>query len=177
MKPKFKFLLCTALSTLFILPSLTTSAMFGVDRESARDRTKPLTHPYKTPSSFLYEKSLHKAIVSPGTYENVYLLIRQNPDLINQIDVVGNTPLHIAVGCVRLEIVKLLLDNGADITLKTPAKKTALDTAKSLKENVTEQLAKEHDNPSNKNTLLKKASTLDKIIRLLESHSFEESID
>lgn len=51
----------------------------------------------------------------------------------------GNTPLHIAAECGHVNIVKMMLSRGADISVVNKEKKTCLDVAiESSKEKVAE---------------------------------------
>lgn len=51
---------------------------------------------------------------------------------INMKDNAGNTPLHRAVACHRKDIIQVLLENGADISIKNNRNMTALEWAKYL---------------------------------------------
>lgn len=57
--------------------------------------------------------------INHGNFEDVELLIKKDVD-VNEIDVRGNTALHLAAVRCNPEIVKLLLDNGANVHAKTP---------------------------------------------------------
>ena len=50
-----------------------------------------------------------------GELESVISLIEQNPELVNARDKDGRTPLHWACRGVHLEVVRFLVDKGADV--------------------------------------------------------------
>jgi ankyrin repeat protein len=61
-------------------------------------------------------------------------LLLEKGSLVNQANPNGSTPLHFAAGCGHAEVVKLLLEGGADPQLKDKEKMRPSDLAKSLKE-------------------------------------------
>jgi len=68
---------------------------------------------------------LHLA-AQKGDHETFARLLKLYPQLINSRDLDGKTPLHVAAAADRLEIAKLLLDNGADLNLESSFKSTPL---------------------------------------------------
>lgn len=62
-------------------------------------------------------KTIHE-LVEANNIDAVEALIHFNPDLVKEKNSGGQTPLHIAVWHEHLEIVKLLLKNGAEINAK-----------------------------------------------------------
>jgi len=68
---------------------------------------------------------LHVAV--ENNHENIVKLILENEGNVNSKNEYGDTPLHIAVNkSVDLELIKLLLDNGADLENHNSAEKTPL---------------------------------------------------
>lgn len=62
-------------------------------------------------------QSIHTA-VQQGEIEQVKKLLSVNPQLVNAKDESGRTPLHWAARIQKLEMVKLLLERGADVNAK-----------------------------------------------------------
>jgi uncharacterized protein len=56
-------------------------------------------------------------------------LLAAHPDVVNSRDAQGNTPLLVATYGGRTEAVRLLLDRGADRSLRTGDGQTALEIA------------------------------------------------
>lgn len=70
-----------------------------------------------------------EAIIAASRYGNtaaVQKLIAAQPDLVNSRDRAGSTPLHHAAGFGTLAMVKLLLENGADVNAVNQRKSTPL---------------------------------------------------
>lgn len=76
------------------------------------------------------ENALHLA-VALGLTELIPMLIKKKPSLLNSKDDYENTPLHTAAGNGNLECAKILLDAGADFTLKNVRGWTPLNKASS----------------------------------------------
>ena len=57
--------------------------------------------------------------VKSGDLQSVLLLLKSEID-VNQTDVHGWTALHWAAGAGNVELVSLLLENGADVLATTP---------------------------------------------------------
>ncbi len=57
-------------------------------------------------------------LAQKGDLEGVKNLIAQNPELVNARDKHGRTPLHWACRGVHLEVVKFLVDKGADVNVE-----------------------------------------------------------
>jgi ankyrin repeat protein len=72
-----------------------------------------------------YDRGFNQAIAD-NDIEKIRLLIENKHDL-NQRDILGDTPLNLAVKFDRLEIFKLLLESGATITTWTIADITETD--------------------------------------------------
>jgi uncharacterized protein len=72
-----------------------------------------------------YDRGFNQAIAD-NDLEKVRLLIEDKQD-VNQKDILGDTPLNLAVKFDRLEIFKLLLESGATITTWTIADITETD--------------------------------------------------
>lgn len=53
--------------------------------------------------------------VLEGDTKRVQALLAENPERVRQVDAVGNTPLHIATASNNLEMVRVLVENGAPI--------------------------------------------------------------
>ena len=71
------------------------------------------------------------------------LLIAKSAD-VNAKNVVGETPLHDAVGQGHKEIVELLIANGADVNAKNDDGRTPLDSAIKDKHTETADLLRKH---------------------------------
>lgn len=65
-------------------------------------------------ASSVYAGEIHDAS-SEGNIVKVQALISEKPDLVNSADDKGSTPLHLASSQGHLEVVKFLVDKGADI--------------------------------------------------------------
>ncbi len=61
-----------------------------------------------------FAEEIHE-LAQKGDLEGVKTLIEQNPELVNARDKDGRTPLHWACRGVHLEVVKFLVDKGADV--------------------------------------------------------------
>lgn len=73
--------------------------------------------------------ALYKA-VNTGKKAEIESALKQNPSDINQQSQTRkNTPLHIAASKGDIDIVKLLIDNGADVKLENSKGETALHIA------------------------------------------------
>jgi ankyrin repeat protein len=68
---------------------------------------------------------IHEA-AKKGDQDAVKALIEQNPALINDRDETGRTPLHWAARGVHFQVVKLLLEKGADVNAKDKNLTTAI---------------------------------------------------
>ncbi len=64
--------------------------------------------------SLAFAEQIHE-LAQKGDLEGVKTLIEQNPELVNARDKDGRTPLHWACRGVHLEVVKFLVDKGADV--------------------------------------------------------------
>ena len=53
--------------------------------------------------------------IQTGNSEKVLAEINKNLEGINEKSSIGSTPLHIAAGCGRLPVIKVLVENGAQI--------------------------------------------------------------
>lgn len=58
--------------------------------------------------------SIRQAVID-GDIERVQILLAENPDIVKQVDVVGNTLLHLAVASKHLDMTRLLIENGAPV--------------------------------------------------------------
>ena len=68
---------------------------------------------------------IHKA-VTKGDLNRVVVLLTDHPELLENKNNLGQTPLHVAVIHNQLEIAALLLANDADVNARDPDKKTPL---------------------------------------------------
>jgi len=59
--------------------------------------------------------------------------IKTNKDKINYQDKNGNTPLHLAISFMNINIVKILLQNNADPTIRNNSGKSCIDLAQDTK--------------------------------------------
>jgi ankyrin repeat protein len=67
-----------------------------------------------TSGAWAFADQIHE-LAQKGDLEGVKTLIEQNPELVNAKDKDGRTPLHWACRGVHLEVVKFLVDKGADV--------------------------------------------------------------
>lgn len=58
--------------------------------------------------------SIRQAVID-GEIERVQTLLVENPERVKQVDIVGNTLLHLAVASNQLDMTRLLIENGAPI--------------------------------------------------------------
>lgn len=72
-----------------------------------------------------FAEEIHE-LAQKGNLEGVKALIEQNPKLVNARDKDGRTPLHWACLGVHLEIVKFLVDKGADVNVEDSNKMVPL---------------------------------------------------
>lgn len=56
--------------------------------------------------------------VRDGDVERVRALITENPERVQQADLVGNSALHLATAWNQIDIVRVLLDNGAPVDVR-----------------------------------------------------------
>ena len=59
--------------------------------------------------------------------ENISKLLNKNPSLISATNSLGETPLHWAARYKRKEIIKILIEEGAYISIKNNEGKTPID--------------------------------------------------
>ncbi|MGD8536462.1 MAG: ankyrin repeat domain-containing protein [Candidatus Aminicenantes bacterium] len=64
--------------------------------------------------SLAFAEQIH-VLAQKGDLEGVKTLIEQNPELVNAKDENGRTPLHWACRGVYIEVVRFLVDKGADV--------------------------------------------------------------
>ncbi|MCX6558445.1 MAG: ankyrin repeat domain-containing protein, partial [Candidatus Aminicenantes bacterium] len=92
------------------------------------------------PATGLQAAEIHKA-ASAGDLETVKRLLEQNPKLLQEMDENGRTPLHWACRGVHFDLVKYLVERGADVNardngamapLHSVASRGHLDAAKLL---------------------------------------------
>ena len=70
--------------------------------------------------------------MSKNTYEQVRQYIKEHPNMVTDADEFGYTQLHNEAITGNLNLVNLLLENGADKNARTKSGKTAADFAKIL---------------------------------------------
>lgn len=83
------------------------------------------------------------AAVSQGDMSTALTCLKAKPQLVNARDKEGRTPLHIAAQKNLRDTALLLLNRGADLTLKDSSGKTAADLAREKGAAATEELLKE----------------------------------
>lgn len=66
--------------------------------------------------------------------DSIKILLLHKPELINEKNEKGNTPLHIAALFEQPQAAELLLKNGADVTLKNKLGETATQIVEGLKQ-------------------------------------------
>jgi ankyrin repeat protein len=59
-------------------------------------------------------KSIHQ-LADDGNVEAIRRLVDAFPDVISHVDSLGNAPIHYACGGDHLEVLKLLIDSGANV--------------------------------------------------------------
>ncbi|WP_462109756.1 YegJ family protein [Campylobacter concisus] len=70
--------------------------------------------------------------MSKNTYEQVKQYIKEHPNMVTDADGFGYTQLHNEAIAGNLNLVNLLLENGADKNVRTKSGKTAADFAENL---------------------------------------------
>ena len=70
--------------------------------------------------------------MSKNTYEQVRQYIKEHPNMVTDADEFGYTQLHHEAIAGNLNLVNLLLENGADKNARTKSGKTAAEFAKIL---------------------------------------------
>ena len=68
-----------------------------------------------------------------GEVEKLEAIISADPDIVQASDESGATLLHFAAAAGRVDVVKLLLDKGADASMANYDGETALDLAEEVK--------------------------------------------
>ncbi|CAE6474157.1 unnamed protein product [Rhizoctonia solani] len=89
------------------------------------------------------EDSVHGYAVS-GDLDKLRELLAKQPELVNSRDEFEYTPLHLATDRGHLEVVRLLLNKGADIYLKDQDGDTSLEIATAAKHQAIVELLREH---------------------------------
>jgi len=110
-------------------------------------------NPDKNPSA-KGRTALHVACAYYSCKDICELLIAHGAN-VNAVTLDGTTPLMLAAGNAKKEVVELLLQKGAKASQKDNKEKTALDYANALKPD-TEQYAKQ----ATKNCVIDKAATI-----------------
>lgn len=72
-----------------------------------------------------YSQDIHRA-VSEGDHEKVESLLKENPLLVNKEDANGRTPIFTAIMRRNREMVKFLIEHGADINIQCNSLTTPL---------------------------------------------------
>ena len=70
--------------------------------------------------------------MSKNTYEQVKQYIKEHPNMVTDADELGYTQLHHEAIAGNLNLVNLLLENGADKNARTKSGKTAAEFAENL---------------------------------------------
>ncbi|CEL52223.1 Acyl-CoA-binding domain-containing protein 1 OS=Arabidopsis thaliana GN=ACBP1 PE=1 SV=2 [Rhizoctonia solani AG-1 IB] len=89
------------------------------------------------------EDSVHGYAVS-GNLERLRDYLDKQPEQLNSRDEFEYTPLHLATDRGHLEVVRFLLDKGADVTLKDQDGDTSLEIATAAKHQAIVELLQEH---------------------------------
>ncbi|CUA72433.1 hypothetical protein RSOLAG22IIIB_01102 [Rhizoctonia solani] len=89
------------------------------------------------------EDSVHGYAVS-GNLVKLGELLTTQPELVNSRDEFEYTPLHLATDRGHLEVVRLLLDRGADASLKDQDGDTSLEIATAAKHQAISELLRGH---------------------------------
>ncbi|CAE6432524.1 unnamed protein product [Rhizoctonia solani] len=89
------------------------------------------------------EDSVHGYAVS-GNIERLRDCLDKQPQLVNSRDEFEYTPLHLATDRGHLEVVRLLLDKGANPSLKDQDGDTSLEIATAAKHQAIVELLQEH---------------------------------
>ncbi|KAH7340458.1 ankyrin repeat-containing domain protein [Rhizoctonia solani] len=89
------------------------------------------------------EDSVHGYAVS-GNLDKLRELLAKEPELVNSRDEFEYTPLHLATDRGHLDVVRLLLDKGADVSLKDQDGDTGLEIATAAKHQTIVELLREH---------------------------------
>jgi ankyrin repeat protein len=82
-------------------------------------------------SSIAGADEIHKAVFK-GDFDRVVALLKDHPELVDEKDKLGQTPLIVAVNHNKIEIAELLLANGANVNARGPHMQTPLILAMSV---------------------------------------------
>jgi len=83
-----------------------------------------------------------------GRADEIAALCALAPEVINQKDEYGFTPLHLAADRGHLGVVSLLLQNGADPSIKDSDEQTAIELARCAEHSEIVQMLSTHQNTS-----------------------------
>ena len=95
-----------------------------------------------------YDQTLLHISVINNTKNILKFLLTDNNANVNSVDKQKNTPIHYAVSLKNFEIIKLLLEKHAKMTIKNKKGETPIDIAKKLK--IKNQIENIYNNKTNK---------------------------
>ena len=97
-----------------------------------------------------YDQTLLHISVINNSINILKFLLNDNNANVNSVDIQKNTPIHYAIALKNFEIIKLLIEKRAKMTIKNKKGETPLDIAKKL--NIKNQIQNIYNSDTNKSS-------------------------